>query len=311
MGEVRLYSETIRHKQLWAWLAAAMSAPLVHFSGGSWLALLVLGVICYGVAAILPNDLRAIRHSRILCVVELAWIILVVSQMIPLSAAYWPGPKSEWIIPTVLLVLGAYSCNKKSSAVAGVLFWVLIIMYIPVAIAGVKDAELKWLIPNSMGFSLWMVPVLLLPCAAKILRNDSKGGGWYPGILLFGVGMWALTSGVLSPAVSGNMVSPFRELSQSLTIGAASRFESLIGAVVTLGWFCLSGLLIQCGSVFCEGLGVNTKLAPWLIAGAGVCLQLVKLRVSPEFATLASVLFWVVLPIAAEKILPKKTEKRA
>lgn len=303
-----MYSETISHKRLWAWLAVAMSAPLVHFSGGSWLALLVLGVICYGVAAVLPDKLEAVKKSRIVCAAELIWIVLLLSQLMPLSAVYWPGSKSEIVIPAVLLALGAHSCNQRASRVAGVLFWVFIIMYVPVIIAGVKDLELAWLIPNSMGISLWMVPVMLLPCATKVLDGNQKGHGWYPGILLFGLGMWAITSGVLSPSVASGMGAPFRELSRSLTIGAASRFESLISVAVTLGWFCLGSLLIQCGSVYCEGIGIRSSIAPWLIAAASIGLYLAGVRLSPESGAILSIFLWSLLPWIAEKI-SKKSEK--
>lgn len=306
-----MYNESISHKRLWAWLAVAISAPLAHYSGGSWLALLILGVICWGVAALLPDDFDLIWKSRVLCILQLVWFVLLLSQLMPMSAAYWPGEKSEIVVPAVLLALGAYSCNKRASRVAGVLFWVSLIMFVPIAVAGAKDVQLRWLIPQSMEASAWILPVLLLPCGAKLLAEDGEGQGWYPMIVLFGVGLWALTAGVLSPIVAAQEQNPFREVSRSLAIGAASRFESLISVTVTTGWFCLGSLLIRCASVCCEALGIQGKIAPWLVAAAGMLLQLSGLKISGETGAALTAFLWIFLPLLYGKILSKKREKRA
>lgn len=303
-------SEKTGYKQLWAWLAVAMSAPLAHFSGGSWLALLVLGAICYGVVALVPNGVEVILDSRILCAMELIWIMLFLSQLMPLSAAYWPGEKSELAVPVVLLALGAYSCSNRPPRVAGVLFWGIVIMYVPVLIAGVKDVEPRWLLPDSMGISAWMVPVLLLPCMGRMV-SDNRSSGWYTGMVSFGLILWLLTAGTLSPTVASGVDAPFREVSRSLTIGAASRFESLIAVAVTFGWFCLGSFLIHGGKEFCEGLGLSGKTAPWLIAAGAYGVQLVGVKIPGKAGAAIAVLLWVIVPIVARKISLKKIEKSA
>lgn len=303
--------ETITHKRLWAWLTVAMSAPLAHFSGGSWLGLLALEAACLGVCGLLPRGVQDVKNSRIVCCVEVVWTAVLLSQLIPASAGYWPGEKSEIIIPTALLALGAYSCGKRPSRVAGVLFGVLVIMYIPVVAAGVKDVELRWLVPKSMAVSVWLVPVLLLPATGRFLTGADDGGKWNFGILLFGVALWMLTTGVLSPAVEEQVQTPFRELSRSLTIGAASRFESLISVVVTLGWFALASYLIHCGAHFGEGLGVSKNLSSWLIALASFLMLLWDVRIKPEIAAGFAAFAWIILPVLWSKKTWKKREKSA
>lgn len=304
-----MYREPVDRKRLWAWLAVAMSAPLAHFSGGSWLTLLILGLTCGVVLALIPSRSR-ITNSKVLCTLELVWIVILLSQLMPLSAQYWPGEKSEFVIPVVLLALGAYGCSKRGARVAGVLFWILVILYIPVFAAGGKDVELRWLVPQSMEISLWLVPVLLIPCCAAFLPVSSESGkSWYAGILIFGLLLWLMTAGVLSPEAAARMQTPFRELSRGLTIGAASRFESLISVMVTLGWFGLGSLLIRCGSIFAQSLGVKEKWSPWLVSGSTVFLSRTGVQLNPEFGALFAILLWVLVPMLHAKIFSKKREK--
>lgn len=294
-------NEGTQRKQLWAWLAVSMSAPLAHFSGGSWLTLLLLGVVCWGATALTPESWDGIQNRRILCLVELIWFVMLLGQMMSMSAAYWPGRKSEIVVPLVLLALAAYSCGKHPCRVAGVLFWILMIMYIPVLVAGAKDVELAWLIPESMELDLQVIPVLLLPCAAKVLGVGKKSGGWYPGILLFEVSLWLITAGVLSPGVAAEMETPFRELSRSLTIGAASRFESLISVAITLGWFSFACILLQSARTLLMWLGVKGKYAPWLAAVVAFGVQMTGIELSGVWTAIITVIAWILMPMLSNK----------
>lgn len=306
-----MYQEPIDRKRLWAWLAVAMCAPLAHFSGGSWLALLILGLICGSLLVLLP-DCSAIPDSKILCLLELAWIMILLSQFMPLSAQYWPGEKSRLVTPAVLLGLGAYGCSKRASRVAGVLFWILVILFVPVLIVGSKDVNFKWLLPKSMDLSLWLIPILLLPGLSSFLPvSQKRGRSWYPGILIFGLILWLITAGVLSPAVAAQSETPFRELSRCLTIGAASRFESLIGVSVTLGWFALASLLIRCGSIFAQQLGIKEKWNHWIVAGSAVLLSWTDVQLSDTFGAVFSLILWILIPMLHRKIFSKKREKNA
>lgn len=303
--------ETITHKRLWAWLSVAMSAPLAHFSGGSWVTLLILGILCWGIIGLLPECGEGVKNNRAVCAVEFIWFAVLLSQLLPLSASYWIGRKNEIVVPGVLLALGAYGCTKRASRTAGVLFWVLIVMYLPVAVAGAKDVRVQWLMPENLQISFWVIPVLLLPCGAGVLGVRKKDTNWYPGIVVFAAIVWALTAGVLSPAVAALLSNPFRELSRSLTIGAASRFESVLSVAVTLGWFGLFSLLIRCCSVMLSVFGIRQTLAPWLSAAAAFALYLLGVEISGLFGAIAAVIVWVLLPLLAEKNFSKKREKSA
>lgn len=286
-------SRSIRSKQNWAWLAVAMSAPLAHFSGGSWPVLILLGVVCIALTQLLPDMQGQIRENKLLCGVELVWIILLLSQWMPMSAAYWPGEYSEWVVPGILLALGAYSCAKRPARVAGVLFWILVLMYVPVLFAGVKDIKLQWLLPEKMELDWWMVTVLLLPALLKWDGVRENDGRW---ILFFGGFLWMITSGVLSPAIAGTVEVPFRELSRSLTIGAASRFESLVSVAITFGWCGLSSFLLRTGGSLLETLGIRRPLGSWLIGVAAFVLIVWEVRISSKLAAMITVLLWLLLP---------------
>lgn len=301
--------ELIDRKRLWAWLAVAMSAPLAHFSGGSWLSLLILGTVCGIILSLLPEE-SGITNSKALCALELVWIIVLLSQLLPLSARYWPGPRSELVIPVVLLSLGAYGCSRRASRVAGVLFWILVVIYAPVVIAGVKDIQLRWIMPQSMELSAWVIPVLLLPACSGFMPAETRTGkGWYIGIVIFALALWLITPGVLSPEIAAGLQTPFRELSRGLTIGAASRFESLIGVTVTLGWFALASFLIRCGSIFAERLGMKEKWCPWITAGGAVLLVWTGVQLNAMIAVIFTIILWILIPMLHEKIFSKKREK--
>lgn len=297
---------TIRSKQNNAWLAVAMSAPLAHFSGGSWAGLILLGVACFALVQLLPGVNGEIKENKILYGAELVWIIVLLSQWMPMSAAYWPGEHSEWIVPGVLLAISAYSCGKRPARVAGVLFWVLALMYVPVLFAGVKDIKLQWLLPESLGLDWWMVSVLLLPALSKWSVGEKDAGRVVP---MLGALLWMITAGVLSPKVAGEAEAPFRELSRSLTIGAASRFESLVSAAITFGWFAMSSLLLRTGEDFAKRLGIREVLSRWGICAAAFVLIFWEVRISSKAAAWITLFLWVLLPVLALKKQQRKMKK--
>lgn len=295
-------------RRIWPWLAVAMSAPLAHFCGSSWVSLLAVGLVCGSLTALTP---KRRNESKLISLLEVALILILISQLLPLSAAYWPGPANHIVIPAALLALAAYGSVKNPERVAGILFWVLIVMYIPVAVAGLRDVEPKWIMPKSMRLNGLLIPVLLLPGAVKGLPDRSAGTKEYWSILAFGIALSILANGILSPGIAAEINTPMRELGRTLTIGVAGRFESLVSVIVTLGWFALASLLIHHGSQHCGKLGASKKTAPWIIATAAVLLSWTGVHIPTWFSSVFALFLWVLEPFLHCKKNSKKSEKSA
>lgn len=304
-------SETITYRRLWAWLLVAMFAPLAHFSGGSWLAVLIAGVICCCALALIPHYEGAVVNSRALCLIEYVWALLLLGQFAPLSAQYWPGRGSGFVIPAVLLILAAYADSRRPSRVAGVIFWVLVILLIPIIVAGGKDVDPRWLIPEDMALSPLLIPVLLLPFAARFLPTRHREGyGWYPWVILLALILSLMTNGVLSHRTATAVQTPFRELSRSLTLGAASRFESLVSALITIGWFGLYSLLLRIANVLGYRAGITLKENSYVNAAVAIAISYI-VRIPGSIVFAVTLLLWIVLPFAHGKIISKKPENSA
>ena len=301
--------EKIPVARLWAWLAVAMSAPLAHYSGGSWAALLIAGLACWGIYGLMQNN-RASEppKSSVVCVLQIIWLCVLLSQMAALTANYWPGRGSEVVVPTVMLALAAWNCCGRPSRVAGVLFWILTAMFVPVLLTGAKDVSPVWLLPENMDLSLAVVPILLLPHLALILPRQGKEErskvGW---ILVFGLSLWLITAGVLSPAVAGKLDTPFRELSRSLELGAVSRFESVVSTAVTFGWFGLLSLVLECACVYGEAVRLKRKRCAWGIAAASAVLVVLHFKCQEWILAVGSVILWILQPVVKKCWKKKKT----
>ena len=294
-----------------AWLTAAMFAPLAHYSGGSWPVLLVLSLLSLGLTGLLPEDPGEIRTSKALCLLELIWILILGGHYLSLSAAYWPGERSELVVPAVLLVLGGYSCTGRPDRTAGVLFWMLLLLLIPFGLAAVRDARSAWILPEKLQCSAWVVPILLLPAAACwcVGKDRNKSMTWKP--YLLGLGTWCATSAVLSPNIAMALELPFRDLSRSLDLGAGSRFESLASVLITLGWYALAALLVKLSVLLLKELGVRKKLSPWLAVTPMIGLSWLNVQPNPLFSAGMTLVLWVFVPLLHSRKNSKKSEKRA
>lgn len=301
--------EEVHPKSVQAWLAVAMFAPLAHYSEGSWPLLLVLSLAAAGITGLFPNGIRC--DHKILNLLEVVWILILSGQYMALSSAYWPGEKSDLVIPGVLLLLAAFAVSGRPDRTGAVLLWLLILLLIPFGLAAGKDGELKWVLPEKLQCSAWVVPVLLLPSAVRWCMAEGKVEriNWI--IYLPGLCTWCATAVVLSPKFAAEQKLPFRELSRSLTIGAGSRFESLASVAITLGWFALAALFLKLASGCLEKLGVKKKAAPWVAVIPAIVLSWMKVQINPLIAAGITLILWVIAPILHCRKNSKKSEKSA
>lgn len=299
----------MRSKSGWAWTAIAMWTLMAHFSGGSWPALIVLATICYGVMKMMPENTEDIAKSKLYCFMQLIAVFLLLTQLLPLSAQYWPGKYADKIIPSVLLILGAYSVMKRPERIAGILFWAMAILLIPLGLAGGRDLRLEWIAPSHFGVSVWMVPTMFIPILMRFAAGKGNDLKWYKRIVLVGIIMWIAISGVLSHPVAAILETPFREAGMVLSMGAYSRFESIVSVTLTIGWYGLSSMLFLAVYRCIEGLNIKKALGIVIFTILVLTSVIKGVRISPAITVIYIIFVWILFPNFDLKKRSKKSEK--
>lgn len=304
-----MYHKEITEKQRSAWLAAALAAPLAQTASAcSWPAALAVGgmclLMCWAVGKYITEPDKWLVFAQCL------WICVVLSELLHWSAYCWPTHKSRWAAPLTLLLLAAWAVSggKERAARTGcVLIWPLALLLGAVLLSGIPDVELKnlrlsWQMPDAHLITVMLLPALYSPGERK------RSGRLLLGLLLFALLTSVVTAGVLSPSVSSGMHSPVYELSRSLSLfGVAERFESLVAAAMTLGYFSLMTYLLSARETAWKG-----KRQTWGIAVAGGVLFLSGLRIDSRLLAVGSIMLWVVLPVLCHwKNNFKKSKKTA
>lgn len=291
-----MYSEKIPARQLSAWLFAALTPVLIQYTSCSWTWTLMAGILA-AVAGWL--SWRFGRGSLVGSVV----LLVVVSSMMKDAAQCWPGENYP-AVPLILLALAAWSAWKGPSAAARtacVLFWAVLLIYIVVFASGIQGVELGRLKARRPEPNWDLLLLFLVPSSSIPLLN--KKGRW--GIrlvlpMLFAVAASIIVAGVLSPELARKLEQPFYEMSRSLDLfGVAKRFEAVISAAMTVGWFCLMSLSL---SLIANGAKRCPKIAIAVAALAMAGWMLCDLHISGVVLLLLASVFWVAFPILAQGI---------
>jgi len=279
-------------KQSAAFLAAALAAPLIQTASAcTWPAVLTVGsaclLTCWAVGRyIAPPD-------KWLLWLQWLWACVIASEVLHWSADCWPSHPDGYGAPLILLLLAAWAASggrERASRAGCALLWPLTLLLGAVLLSGIPEIEVKnlkpsWQMPDAGLVTVFLLPLLLRP-------GKGKGRGrLLTGLLLAALLTSAVTAGVLSPGVSRGMRAPFYELSRSLSLlGVAERFESLVAAALTIGYFCSLSLLLS------QEAAEKGKLWPWIGAGISGLLFVFDLRMDSHLLALGTILMWVLLP---------------
>ena len=306
-----MFRDGIPTRQLSAWLAAGMIPVLIQLLGGvSWRWALLAGMVAAAVTWIVWR-FGAKEFPRWLCVLQMLFAVFFLGELSTKAGACWPAGNST-AVSLILIALAAWSAQKGLSAAArvgSVLFWFVIIMYLVVFGAGAKDIDPKWLKPDT-GAGNWLgLAVLLLPCGVPVLlRREARWGVRLVLPAVFALAAALITAGVLSPELAAAADDPFYEMGRSLNLlGIAKRFEAVISAGMTVGWFALISLLLSlCGKMFelvCENKG---KAGVWIGAVLSAVWVLCGLHIGGLIIAISAAVFWVVIPILTQGIDKQK-----
>lgn len=295
-----------------SWAFAAVTPPLIQMSSNaSWLWLALLGLACILMERLRDRYCKA-KMSRWLCLPGVILMIVVLGELAGVSAESWPRGEGTVAVPLALLALAAWSASKGAGAAArvGVVLFIFINMiYILVLVSGAQQLRFEWLRPISGAPGAGSLLLLLVPLAGRGLPVNGNGGTrrrvW---ALAVAVGAVLLTGGILSPDVASMEKFAFYEMCRSLELlGVARRFEALICAAATAGWFSLMALLL---SAICElverawpGWGRN---GVWAAAALAAEWMLCGLHIYGWLLLGVWTVFWVLLPILTQGIENRK-----
>jgi hypothetical protein len=311
-----LFREKIPSRQLSAWLFAALTPVLIQMlSGGSWLWIGVAGIVSGLIVLYVWRS--SWEPKRWQCLMILLYNIVVIGELLPNAAGSWPVGNAYPAVPLILLILAVWSARKGPSAAArvgAVLFWAVLIMYLIVFGASVKDIRLEWLRPSEQSPDAMGLLLFLLPAGTTILlRSGEKKGPRLILPILFTVFAAVITTGVLSREVSVRIENAFYEMSRSINLGGvARRFEALISAGTTVGWFALLSIFLTiCGAIcqhISEGWG---SVGVWIGALTSAGWMLCGLHISDWILLVLGGVFWVAMPIFAQGLDSEKKSKKS
>ena len=302
-----MYDQRISPRQLTPWLVAAIVPTAVQLTAGSsWLALLPATAACL-LCIYLRWLLGATPMGKVLVLLQWGLLILVLSAVSGESVDSWPrgGHKA---VAVILLALAAWSAIKGISAAAGVgciIFWFVVALYLLLMGAGLKQVQFQWLKPVKGTLSPVGCILLLTPAAAAIHLNKEKSGtGKLPLIGFLTVAAAVITAAVLSPTVTSGKENAFYEMIRSLKgFGQARRFEDLLSAGVTAGWFLTMSLyLTMCGAFAEQWKSGTGKWGILLSAIMAAIFVLFNVSINSLVLLILTAVFWVAIPLATQGI---------
>lgn len=272
---------------------AAVLGPVIHTASSETWSMVIL----MSAAALLLGKWVHYGEGWILCIQRI-WAALLIAFVMEWSNAYWEGQAFTPAVPYILLALAVWTTSVKGKTVriGCVLLIPLALLLGGVLLSGVPEVRMEylepsWYLPDPMLFS-----VLLLPN----LHSSKRSHRWIlPGGALAAS---VVTVGVLSEKISLKVSSGIYELSRSLSfLGLAERFESLVAAAMTMGFYLSMTYLL-------EPIDDNEKTWPYGLLA--VPFYLLVERVGGWLLAFGSILMWVILPaISSSKNFLKKWEK--
>ncbi len=296
-----MFRETVDAKQLGAWCFAAIVPATIQLSSGTpWLIMAAACGIC--IIATLIAERCMSNRNQLLSVLRFIFLPILLAQLLSYASGSWPG-NDKGIIPLALLALAVWSAGKgvRAAARAGaVLFWAVLLLYFTVLATGAGQLRLQWLIPDWGEMKWESVVVLLLPAISVCLMCPGQTLAkrlYLPSI--FVVSAAAVSAGVLSSTVAAQANDAFYQLSRSLSsFGVAQRFEAVVSAGMTVGWFSVASMLLTVTGYEAEQLKCGWGRGGVYVAAAAVAVYLLfGPRLPMKTVAVGAGVLWILFPI--------------
>ncbi len=302
-----MFRKEVAMRPVILWLICGMSAPVVQLLAGyDWQSVGLLGVACTALVCMVM--LTEGKWGKWGSLLQAIWLIAVLSVCAAYAANSWPLGKTSIIVPLSLLALAAWSAQQGAAVAvrtAGMLFILVSIGYTLVLGCGVTQTDWNWiedreLLPVDLALFLY-----LLPGAAACIPRRPAGKSILALFLIpaFAVLAAIVSTGNVKPEFPMNTY-PFFEMSRSLSLfGLAERFEALVCALITVGWFSLMSFLFSClGSQVQNIRPGRGKIGIWIGGALAAGVVFVNLSIKSWFFATGAVIFWGLLPILSQGI---------
>lgn len=267
------------------WVTAACAAPLAHWSGIGWLAM-VFAVAATAPLCMLPG--RREYRSRPLCLMQWLWTTAVLGSLMQASGTYWPGGGKA--VGLILLTLAAFAGTMPQRERAGnTLFWLLVPMGGLILLLSLGKMNIRWLTPTPAKWLGELLCILLVPALA-----DRRSGGIRPGVTAILTAI--LIQGTLGSQTAMFMAAPLYETGRALGPGG----EILVSVGMTLSWYAFAALLYGKALEFGKGAGIPAAWAPltWALSGAMI---LFGVKIPGGILAAGSFVLWVILPFLSAR----------
>lgn len=225
-------------------LVLAMAAPLAHYTGQGYMAVLLAAGAMIPLTTLAGDGMN--RISKPVAALELIWLGLMMGSLIRVSGANWPGEKSEVVVPLALLLLGVVTGNREKGArVCCTLFWIGLIPALWILAVLMGKTEPKWLTPEPGVWTGSLIAVFLYPVIITSEKGVSPKTGGIVGLMA--VLLAVIIQGGLGTRQALMEESPLYELGRCVGKGG---FEIVISVVMTISWY----------GFVCMGMGAAERL---------------------------------------------------
>lgn len=281
------------------WILAAMAAPLTQAASNcSWPAVLTVtilsGLVTYGMERLEIAETK----NRVFGAVQWLWMLLVISEFMHWCMFCWPEHRNYHALPLVLLALSAFAVTKgkeRTATIGLVLFWFLAVILGAILLTGIKEVKLKNLKPEWRMQTAHLVTVMFIPAMGKLRPAENRIR-----IIGYALAVSLVTTGVMTIELIQQLDAPFYEMSRSLTfLGGGLRFESLISAGLTLGYYILLTYLVTVTADAWE-MGKRHNRGIWISAAFAALVFISGMRLNSRILAVGTMAVWVILP-ALEK----------
>ncbi len=314
-----MFRKEVAVRPLLVWIFCGMTAPVVQLLAGYDVRSVGLMAGFWGIVLCL-GLCGAKQPGRWTCLLQGLWLVVALGICGQYGAKSWPMAENDKMIPLVLLVLAAWSAQKgpaTAARMAGVLLVLVCVGYGAILGTGVMEIKGKWMLQHEVLSPELGAFVLLLPGAAVCIPRQKAGKRslWLLGVSLFAVVVAGVTCGNVHPGIHAGSYD-FYEFCRGLSFfSLAERFEALVCALVTVGWFSLMNLLLSAlGAAVQKSFPGWGQKAVWLGAAGAAGILLFNLTIPKIAVGLGAVIFWGLIPILTQGIdvvkNHKKSEKR-
>lgn len=311
-----MYDHKLHHRQLTAWLLAAIIPTGIQLTAGaSWVSVLLvamLSILCIWFRWRFGAEPQGIW----MCLLWLGIMSLLLGTAAQTSILSWPTGGHP-LAAAILLLLAAWSAWKGTDAAArvgSVLFWLVLILYLVLLGSGVKEVQWKWLRPTKGDVVPLGCILLLTPAAATVhlkKKESFQSRLLIPGALCTLSSL--ITAGVLSPRAATEQTDAFYQMIRSLSIlGQGRRFEAVLSAGMTVGWFCVFSLYLTICATISEK--IKKGAGRWGIVGATIAslgILLCQMHIPGTVLLVLCAIFWVLIPVLTQWIVVEKKSKKS